>query len=155
MKKTLIDGLAGLESLAGKDLGATGWRTLAYEDIVRFADATGDRQWIHVDRERIERESPFRVPVAHGYFSLSIVAALFFELVEIKGMALVVNYGLNRVRWPAPLKEGARYRLSCKLGEVKEAGPAHDALMQATIEIEGEAKPACVAEVVYRFVPGQ
>ena len=107
-----------------------------------------------MDRERIARESPFRVPVAHGYFSLSRVAALFFELVEIKGMALVVNYGLNRVRWPSPLKEGARYRLGCKLLEIKPAGAAHDALMQATIEIEGEPKPACIAEVVYRFIPG-
>lgn len=154
MSRTLIDGVAGLESLAGKDLGVTEWRTLRYEDIVRFADATGDHQWIHVDRERIARESPFRVPVAHGYYSLSVVAALFFELVEIKGMALVVNYGLNRVRWPSPLKEGASYRLGCKLLEVKQAGGAHDALMQATIEVEGEPKPACIAEVVYRFIPG-
>jgi acyl dehydratase len=153
MTRTVIDGIAGLESLVGKDLGVTGWRTLRYEDIVRFADATGDHQWIHVDRERITRESPFGVPVAHGYYSLSIVAALFFELVEIKGMALVVNYGLNRVRWPAPLKEGARYRLGCKLLEVKQAAKAHDALMQATIELEGEPKPACIAEVVYRFIP--
>ena len=152
MTKTLIDGIAGLERLVGQDLGVTEWRTLRFEDIVRFAEATGDRQWIHVDRERIARESPFGVPIAHGYYSLSIVAALFFELVEIRGMAMVVNYGLNRVRWPAPFKEGARYRLACKLVELKPAGKAHDALMQASIELDGEPKPACTAEVVYRFV---
>jgi acyl dehydratase len=152
MSKTPIDGIAGLESLVGKGLGATAWRTLGFDDILRFADATGDHQWIHVDRDRIARESPFGAPVAHGYYSLSVVAGLFFELVEIRGMAMVVNYGLNRVRWPAPLKEGARYRLACKLLEVKQAGKAHDAVMQATIEIEGEPKPACVAELVYRFV---
>lgn len=154
MTKTLIDGIPGLEALVGKELGVTGWRTLRYEDIVRFADATGDRQWIHVDRERIARESPFGVPIAHGYFSLSVIAALFFELVEIRRVGMVVNYGLNRVRWPAPLKEGARYRLACKLLEVKPSGPAHDAVLQASVEIDGEPKPACIAEVVYRFVEG-
>ncbi len=152
MAKTLIDGIAGLERLAGKELGVTGWRTLRFEDIVRFADATGDLQWIHVDRERISRESPFGVPIAHGYYSLSIVATLFFELVEIRGVAMVVNYGVNRVRWPAPFKEGARYRFGCKLLEVKQAGNAHDAVFQATVELEGEPKPACIAEVVYRFI---
>src|SRR6266542_4448458 len=152
MEKALIDGIAGLERLVGKHLGVTAWRTLRFEDIIRFADATGDHQWIHVDRDRIARESPYGAPIAHGYYTLSIVAALFFDLVEIKGMAMVVNYGLNRVRWPAPLKEGARYRLGCKLVEVKLAGQGHDALMQVTIELEGKPKPACVAEVVYRFV---
>ncbi len=90
-----------------------------------LADTTGDHQWIHVDRDRIARESPYGAPIAHGYYTLSIVAALFFDLVEIKGMAMVVNYGLNRVRWPAPLKEGARYRLGCKLVEVQLAGQGH------------------------------
>ncbi len=152
MDRTVIDGIAGLERLVGKELGVTPWRTLRFEDIVRFADATGDRQWIHVDRERIARESPFGTPVAHGYYSLSIIAALLFDLLEIRGVSMVVNYGLNRVRWPAPLKEGATYRLCCKLLEVKPTAGAHDALMQATIEIDGEAKPACVAEIVYRFL---
>jgi acyl dehydratase len=152
MAKTQIDGIAGLKSLVGKDLGASEWRTLKFEDIVRFADATGDHQWIHVDRARIAKESPFGAPIAHGYYSVSIIAGLFFEVVETKGMAMVINYGLNKVRFPSPLKEGARYRLSCKLGEVKETGNAHEGLITATIEIEGSAKPACVAEVVFRFM---
>ncbi len=152
MAKTIIEGVAGLDRLVGRELGVTSWRTLRFEDIVRFADATGDRQWIHVDRERIARESPFGVPVAHGYFSLSTIAALFFEIVEVRGVSMVVNYGLNRVRWPTPLKEGASYRLRLTLLEAKPSGGGHDALLQATIEIEGEAKPGCVAEVVFRFL---
>ncbi len=152
MAKTLIDGIAGLKSLVGKDLGATQWKKLAYEDIVRFADATGDHQWIHVDRARIAKESPFGAPIAHGYFAVSVIGGLFFELVEPKGMAMVINYGLNKVRFPAPLKEGASYRLRCKLNEVTEAGTAHQALLEATIELQGEPKPACVAELVFRFI---
>ena len=154
MAKTVIAGIADLERLVGGELGATPWRTLRFEDIARFADATGDRQWIHVDRERIARESPFRVPIAHGYFSVSIIAAQFFEMIELRRIALVVNYGLNRVRWPAPLKEGARYRLRVAVIEVKPAGEAHDAVLQATVEVDGEPKPACIAELVYRFIPG-
>jgi acyl dehydratase len=150
--KTVIDGIAGLNALVGKDLGVSEWRTLRFEDIVRFADATGDHQWIHVDKARIAKESPFGAPIAHGYFSLSVIAGLFFEVVESKGMQMVINYGLNKVRFPAPLKEGARYRLHCKLGEVKPAGNAHEALLGCTIEIEGSPKPACVAEVVFRFI---
>jgi len=151
MAKTLIDGIPGLKALIGKELGASEWRTLTFEDIVRFADATGDHQWIHVDRERIAKESPFGKPVAHGYYSVSVIAGLFFELIDVKGMAMVINYGLNKVRFPAPLLEGARYRLSCKLLDVKETGNAHESLMAATLEIEGSQKPACAAELVFRF----
>lgn len=154
MAKTVIDGRQGLLLLAGKDLGATAWRPMTYEAIVRFADATGDHQWIHVDRERIARESPFKKPVAHGYFTLASIAGLFFEMVEVKGFALVVNYGLNKVRFPAPLKEGSSYRLACKLGEVKEVAGGFEGLLACAIEIEGEPKPACVAEVVFRFMGG-
>jgi acyl dehydratase len=149
--KTLIDGVAGLRSLVGKELGTGDWRTMTFEAIQKFADATGDHQWIHVDRERARRESPFRAPVAHGYFTLSLIAGLFFELVEVKGFRLVVNYGLNKVRFPAPLKEGARYRLVVRLQDVKSEGNSVEGLLAANIEVEGEKKPACVAEVVFRF----
>ena len=151
MTKTVIDGVAGLESLAGKSLGQTPWREMTYEAIRRFADATGDHQWIHVDRERIARESPFRKPIAHGYFTVSLIAGLFFELVEVRNFGMVINYGLNKVRFPAPLKEGQRYRLEVKLGDLKEVSGAREALLNAAIEIEGESKPACVAEILYRF----
>jgi len=151
MGKTLIDGVAGLKSLVGKEIGVSDWRQMTHEAIRKFADATGDHQWIHVDRERIARESPFGKPIAHGYFTVSLIAGLFFELVEIKNFAMVINYGLNKVRFPAPLKEGQRYRLNVKLGDVSEIPNGVEGLLAATIEIEGEKKPACVAELVFRF----
>src|SRR6059058_634315 len=151
MGKTVIDGLQGLRSLAGKQIGVSDWRQMTYEAIRKFADATGDHQWIHVDRERARRESPFGAPIAHGYFTVSLIAGLFFELVEPRNFAMVINYGLNKVRFPAPLKEGQRYRLSVKLNDAKQSANAVEGLLAATIEIEGESKPACVAEIVYRF----
>jgi len=151
MGKTLIDGVAGLKSLVGKEIGVSDWRQMTYEAIRKFADATGDHQWIHVDRERIARESPFGKPIAHGYFTVSLIAGIFFELVEIKNFAMVINYGLNKVRFPAPLKEGQRYRLNVKLGDVTEIPNGVEGLLGAIIEIDGEQKPACVAELVFRF----
>jgi acyl dehydratase len=152
--KTTIEGLDGLKALLGQRLGASEWKQLTYEDIVRFAEATGDFQWIHLDRERCQRESPFGVPIAHGYFSVSRIAGLFFEVVDIRGFALVLNYGLNKVRFPAPLKLGARYRLSLELAELKELPKGAEALLRANLEIEGESKPACAAEVLYRYMLG-
>ncbi|HEY8206964.1 MAG TPA: MaoC family dehydratase [Myxococcaceae bacterium] len=152
--KTIVEGLAGLQAQVGKSLGTTEWKSLRYEDIVAFADATGDHQWIHVDRERCKRESPYGVPIAHGYFTLARIAGLFFELADIRGFQAVLNYGLNKVRFPSPLKEGARYRLTAKLAELKEVQGGVEGLMQCTIEIENEPKPACVAESVFRYLGG-
>jgi acyl dehydratase len=149
--KTVIDGVAGLKALVGKELGVSSWREMTYEAIVKFADATGDHQWIHVDRERTRRESPFKKPIAHGYFTLSLIAGIFFELVEVKNFGMVINYGLNKVRFPSPLKEGQKYRLTVKLGDVKEIPNGVEGLLDAAMEIEGESKPGCVAELVFRF----
>jgi acyl dehydratase len=151
MAKTVIDGVAGLKALVGKTLGSTGWKEMTYEAIVKFADATGDHQWIHVDKERIARESPYKKPIAHGYFSLSLIAGLFFDLVDMKGFGMTINYGLNKVRFPSALKEGQKYRLSCTMAELKEVQNAYECVMNCTVEIEGETKPACAAEVVFRF----
>lgn len=154
MPKTTIHGADALLALAGQDLGATEFRTLSFETITTFATASGDHQWIHVDRERIARESPFGAPIAHGYLTLSLVGGQFFELLELRGFKLVINYGCNKVRFPAPMKEGASWRLAMKLGEVRPVGEWVEAVFVATIELEGSAKPACVAECVYRFLPG-
>ena len=148
----VIEGLTGLKSQLGKELGSSDWQTLSYDDIVRFADATGDHQWIHVDRARIAKESPFGAPIAHGYLTLSRIAGLFFQVVQVKGFALVLNYGLNKVRFPSPLKEGKRYRLVVRLNEVSEVKGGVESIFGATMEIEGEPKPACAAEVVFRFL---
>ena len=149
---TRIAGKDDLLGKAGTQLGSSEWTTMSFERILAFAGATGDHQWIHVDRDRIAKESPYGAPIAHGYLTLSLVAGLFFEVLELADFAMVINYGANKVRFPSPLKEGDRYRMSLALGEVKEAGNGwYEALFIATIEIEGGKKPACVAEVVYRF----
>ncbi len=150
--KVALKGLDGVKKLAGQSLGSTSWRTLKFEDILRFAEVTGDRQWIHVDKARAERESPFKAPIAHGYFSLSLIGGLFFERVTAEGFTAVLNYGLNKVRFPAPLKAGASYRLTLALGEVKDITGGVEGVMHATIDIEGEAKPACAAELIFRFL---
>ena len=152
--KTIIEGLDGLKAAVGQQLGASGWKELTYEDIQRFADATGDHQWIHLDRERCQRESPYGVPIAHGYYTVSRIAGLLFETLELRGFALTLNYGLNKVRFPAPLKLGARYRLTLKLAELKDLPKGAEGVFLASIEIEGEPKPACAAEVVYRLMVG-
>ena len=151
MTKVIIDGLAGLNALAGKDVGTTDWREMRYEDIVKFADATGDHQWIHIDRERA-KAGPFGAPVAHGYFTLSLIAGLFFEMFEIRGCKAVINYGLGKVRFPTPLREGKRYRLAMKLVEAKEVPGGADGYFNAAVEVEGESKPCCVAELIFRLV---
>lgn len=149
-----ITGAAGLHERANTPLGATEWEEMTFERIKAFADATGDHQWIHVDKERIAKESPFKVPVAHGYFTLSLVAGGFFGVLELKGMNMVINYGTNKVRFPAPLKEGDKFRLALALGDVVDKNKGWvEAIFNATIEIEGSDKPACAAECIYRFLP--
>lgn len=149
-----ITSAADLHALSGKALGASDWRTMSFERIQNFAEATEDHQWIHVDRERIDAESPFGAPIAHGYLTLSLVAGLFFEVITLDGMAMVINYGTNKVRFPNPLKEGDRFRLAIAMGEVTDKkGGWVEAIFDATIEIDGADKPACAARCVYRFLP--
>ena len=148
----VIEGLDGLRSAVGQKLGASEWKPLTQEHIQRFAEATGDFQWIHVDPERCARESPYQVPVAHGYFSLSRIGGMFSEVLDVRGFALVLNYGTNRVRFPSPLRAGARYRLALELVSLKDLPKGVEAVLLAQLEVEGESKPACSAEVVYRFL---
>ena len=117
---TTLAGAEGLKAHANTALGHSGWETMTFETIQAFADATGDQQWIHVDRERIAKESPFGAPIAHGYLTLALVAGRFFEVLALQGFAMVINYGTGKVRFPSPLKEGDRYRLTMALGEVSE-----------------------------------
>ena len=149
--RTVISTLADLQAIEGKPLGATDWHTITFEEIVAFADATGDHQWIHVDRERAEKESPFGGPVAHGYWGIARIGGLFGELVDTSGCALVINYGINKARFPAAVVAGSRYRLEIQHQSTTDKGEVADAIFVAKIAIEGEDKPACVAEVVYRF----
>ncbi|MFI6034515.1 MaoC family dehydratase [Streptomyces sp. NPDC051315] len=145
-----VNGLDELKKLAGSDLGASEWIEVTQERIDTFADATGDHQWIHVDPERAEH-GPFGAPIAHGYLTLSLFIPLFTELLDVQGVTTKVNYGLNKVRFPSPVKVGSRIRLVGRLAEVEEVPGGVQITVDGTIEIEGGAKPAAVLQSLSRF----
>ena len=151
MQPLVIDGVDDLRTRVGTRLVTGDWERLDYEQIRAFADATGDHQWIHVDRERAARESPFGAPVAHGYLTLSCIGGGFGRLLAVQGFRLAVNYGLERVRFPAPLREGARHRMVVDLLAVEDVAGGVQARYRVTTEIEGEPKPAMVAEPLLRY----
>ena len=145
-----VNGLDELKKLAGSDLGTSEWIEVTQERINTFADATGDHQWIHVDPERAA-EGPFGAPIAHGYLTLSLFIPLFTELLDVQGVTTKVNYGLNKVRFPSPVKVGSRIRLVGKLAEVEDVPGGVQITVDGTIEIEGAPKPAAVLQSLSRF----
>ncbi|MEV7072161.1 MaoC family dehydratase [Streptomyces sp. NPDC091972] len=145
-----VNGLDELKKLAGSDLGTSEWIEVTQERIDTFADATGDHQWIHVDPERA-KDGPFGAPVAHGYLTLSLFIPLFTELLDVRGVTTKVNYGLNKVRFPSPVKAGSRIRLIAKLTEAEDVPGGVQITVDGTIEIEGGAKPAAVLQSLSRF----
>ena len=142
-----------LLSHAGTKLGVSPWHTVSQDQVDRFAEATGDHQWIHVDPERA-RHTPFGSTIAHGYLTLSLWPALLDEVLVIEGCSMVLNYGLNRVRFPSAVPVGSRVRLHVELADVEE-NP--DSSLQTTfgivVELEGSDKPCCVAESLFRYYP--
>jgi acyl dehydratase len=147
---TLANGLEELKALAGTDLGRSDWLEITQERVNTFADATNDHQWIHVDPERA-KDGPFGGTIAHGYLTLSLLIPLFNELLDIQGMKMSINYGLEKVRFPSPVKVGAKIRLAATVAEVEDVpGDGVQMLLDFTVEIDGAAKPACVARAVYR-----
>ncbi|MEY9995921.1 acyl dehydratase [Streptomyces sp. V4I8] len=145
-----VNGLDELKKLAGSDLGTSEWIEITQDRINTFADATGDHQWIHVDPEKAA-EGPFGAPIAHGYLTLSLFIPLFTELLDVQGVTTKVNYGLNKVRFPSPVKVGSRIRLVGNLAEVEEVPGGVQIAVEGTIEIEGGAKPAAVLTSLSRF----
>ena len=147
----VLNGLDELKARAGADLGSSQWIQVTQERVNAFADATGDHQWIHVDVEAA-KAGPFGGTIAHGYLTLSLVIPMFAELLSVQGIRMGINYGLNRMRFPAPVPVGSRIRLTAKLGPVEEvSGDAVQVLVDCTVEIEGAGKPACVAQAIYRY----
>jgi len=132
----------------GATLGPTGWQLVDQRRITAFAEVTGDRQWIHVDEERARTESPYGSTVAHGAFTLALCAAFLTELLDIEGVRLVVNGGLNKVRFRAPVPAGARVRGTATLVEARELAGGARIVVRVTVEIEGESRPACIADQV-------
>jgi acyl dehydratase len=144
---------ATLDDFVGKELGVSGWVTVDQAMIDKFADCTGDHQWIHVDAERARRESPFRKTIAHGYLTLSLVAALAQDLGMVpENTQAAFNYGLDKVRFITAVKSGARVRLRMTMMSIENKGPGQY-LMKAsnTVEIEGEERPALIAETLVMF----
>jgi acyl dehydratase len=138
----------------GRELGTSEWLTVSQDRIDQFAACTGDRQWIHVDVERSKRESPFGAPIAHGYLSLSLVATMIMELgVVPPDAATALNYGLDKVRFITPVKAGARVRLRASLASAElQSGGRMVLKLDSTLEIEGETKPALIAEVLCMLI---
>ncbi|MFZ3596901.1 MaoC family dehydratase [Streptomyces sp. BH104] len=147
-----VNGLTELTKLpAGTDLGTSDWLEITQDRINTFADATGDHQWIHVDPTRAA-SGPFGAPIAHGYLTLSLFIPLFTDLLDVQGVTTKVNYGLNKVRFPSPVKAGSRIRLTAKVASVEEvAGNGAQITIDATIEIENSPKPAAALQSISRF----
>jgi acyl dehydratase len=148
-----VTGIDELRELVGKQLGPSDWREVTQGDIDRFAELSGDDQWIHVDTERAKTESPFGTTVAHGNLTLSMIDGFRRDLVQSGGFKLGVNYGWNKVRFPAPVPTGSKVRASMETLSVDDVGDGWWQVSQRwTVEVEGSEKPACVAESVGRVL---
>jgi acyl dehydratase len=146
--------LSQIAQYVGKELGVSSWVTVDQSRIDQFAECSGDRQWIHVDVERAERESPYRAPIAHGYLTLALIAPLQMEIGAFPSDAVAAfNYGLDKVRFLAPVKAGARVRLHVALVDVEQKGGGVVLKTRNTLEIEGSSKPALVAESLALITP--
>lgn len=149
---TTVEGIAGLEALVGEHLGYSDWLEITQERVNTFADATGDHQWIHVDPERAKAESPFGGPIAHGYLTLSLGPVLMPTIMSVSGMKMGVNYGAGKVRFPSPVPVGSKLRLGAQLDSVERlANDGAQVLMTFTFEVQDAPKPACVAEIIFRY----
>jgi acyl dehydratase len=144
-------GIEGLKALMGKEIGPGEWREVRQEDIDTFADLSGDHQWIHVDAERAKKESPFGTTIAHGNLTLSLIDGLRQDLISSSGFQLGINYGWNKVRFPAPVPSGSRVRAKAEVVSVEDLGGGWwQVVTRFILEVEGAQKPCCVADSVGR-----
>jgi acyl dehydratase len=135
----------------GREIAITDWIEITQQRIDQFADATGDHQWIHVDPDRAQRESPYGTTIAHGFLTLSLVPRFLHEAIQLTGIRMAINYGLNRVRFPSPVRAGSRIRARIVLQSIRDVSDAAEAAFSVTIECEGSQKPCCVAEMLARY----
>ena len=149
---TVFQRPADLLSAVGQQLGPTDWLKVDQDRINLFADATGDHQWIHTDPERAA-SGPFGGTIAHGYLTLSLANLFLPQLMEVREVAMGVNYGCEKVRFPAPVPAGSRIRGAGEIISAEEIKGSVQAVVRVTIEVEGAAKPACVVDTISRFVP--
>ncbi len=147
-----IENPDGLKKFVGRELGTTDWFEVTQGRIRQFAEVTEDRQWIHLDDERAVHESPYRTAIAHGFLTLSLLSYWVQQVVRIQGgVAMALNYGLNRVRFPSPVRAGSRIRARFTLQSLTDLGDAQQAVFSAVVEDESQGKPCCVAEWVVRY----
>lgn len=153
MAATVFANPAELKDAVGKHLGVSDWLEITQDRIDKFADATGDHQWIHVDPERA-KNGPFGACIAHGYLTQSLVNFFLPQIVEVQGISMGVNYGADKLRFPAPVPVGSRVRGSAELIKVEDVkGNAVQATIRVSVEIEGSDRPGCVIETISRYVP--
>ena len=148
-----ITGLDELKQAEGEELGVSDWHEITQADIDAFADVTGDHQWIHVDPERA-KDTPFGGTIAHGYFTLSLAPRFTEQVMKMEGFAMAINYGLNKVRFPAPVPVDSKVRMRAKLAELEEIAGGAQLVVELTFEREGGDKPVCVAQSVVRVYEG-
>src|SRR5579863_6995466 len=147
-----VETLQSLRDLVGREIAVTEWFPITRERIEQFAEVTEDRQWIHVDRERAERESPYGTTIAHGFLTLSLLSRFMKDVIQIRsGVRMSVNYGLNRVRFPSAVRAGFKIRVRFTLQSLKDVPDALEAVFDARVEVQGSDKPCCVAEWVVRY----
>lgn len=147
----VLEGLDQVEAAIGEHLGFSDWLEITQERIDAFADATGDHQWIHVDPQRAS-SGPYGRTIAHGYLTLSLLPVLGAEVVDIRGFAMMINYGVNKVRFPAPVPVGSRIRAGVELSSLERKSSGVQLTTLVTVEVEGSDRPAVVAEAVRMMV---
>lgn len=148
----VLDTPQSLREFIGREIATTEWIEIGQERIEQFAEITEDQQWIHTDRERARRQSPYGATIAHGFLTLALLSRFAREAIQIKsGMRMSVNYGLNRVRFPAPVRAGSKLRASFVLQSLKELPAAVEAIFEVTVQTEESEKPSCVAEWIVRY----
>jgi acyl dehydratase len=152
MPPLVVETLLSLKEFVGREIAVTDWLMMTQGRIDQFAEATEDRQWIHVDRERAQRESPYGSTIAHGFLTLSLLSRFMKQAIQFSGgVRMAVNYGLNRVRFPSPVRAGANIRARIRLLSLEEFSDALQAVFSVAMEAENSDKPCCVAEWVVRY----
>ena len=147
---TILEQPADLLDMVGQNLGTTEWMKVTQQQVDLFADATGDRQWIHTDAERAAK-GPFKGTIAHGYLTLSLTPTVIAQVLEIRELTAALNYGLNKVRFPAPVRVGAQVRAAVTVASAQQKTSGVESVFKLTYEIDGEARPACVADVIVLY----
>jgi len=150
---TAVESIDALSAWVGREVACSDWLTIDQARIQRFADATGDQQWIHTDPQRAALESPYKRTIAHGYLTVSMLSQLVESSLRINGLSMALNYGLDRVRLPAPVLAGQRIRARTSLERLEPVPGGVQAHWTATVEIEHGSKPACVAQMLVRYYP--